>query len=873
DPDGETPYLVLDPESNVDDFPSGGRIVVGGDEIRYSSRTLNRLRGLEWGDGVSPKPYAAGTPVTLEASDPWRALIENTGRMEVMMHATTLDAAGTYDLAVETDKAREWVRENPAAKITEYNATLAAENAGEPLGRLRFFPRSVNKANVDSAIADRLVALVVEDNPDWLFSGGDFTRVFPTLDQTGFPAVGFAIATLRQRDFGAFTEEHLGEQMAIVIDDEIVTDPVLQGKLDTGGSITGGAFGFTQEEVDELVQVINSGSLDIEPQFKDRETVGASLGAEYVRLGLYSVIAGLLAVLVFISVYYKRLGVFASLSLIFNLVLLMGAMSILQATLTLPGIAGIILTVGMAVDANILIYERIREEVLRGRRAAQAAVDGFKNATSTIVDANVTTLITAIILYQFGSGPVQGFATTLSVGILTSMFSALVFTRVLVHFAVEKGVDEWKMMRLVQDTNIKFMSLARKTAVVSLVLIVVGVGFFAALPRIDKYGIDFLGGTSMTLTTAEPQSQETIEGRIKSLGEVFVDANVQPLLSSADGDGYRKFQVEFKGEGTETDREVTSRYRSRVESELSDVLAPNRFRFESTGEGGLRGTVYFEGLHSVADVQSVLEGTTLDDLTVAAAAGGTPEASRDFEITSSSTASESSVAQLLVDAFSGEKDAGGRDYILAQPIPKSDAVGPEVVQELRDDAILAILLSLFAVVMYIRFRFAEYSFGFAAVIALVHDVLVTLGFLAIAIWSGLINAQLSLVMIAAFLTIIGYSLNDTIVVFDRIRENRPRMKGSLEEIIDKSINQTLARTLLTSITTLIAVVLLFVFNLGTRNDLEGFAYAVIIGVLVGTYSSMFVASPSLLVLENRRMAREAEQEAEEANAPAAGAAS
>ena len=260
-------------------------------------------------------------------------------------------------------------------------------------------------------MADRLVALVVEENEDWLFSGTDFSRVFPSFEQNGFPAVGFDIALLRQNDFEAFTTEHVDEQMAIVVDNEIVTDPVLNSPLSSGGIITGGSYGFKQAEVNDLVQVINSGSLDLEPRFEDRATVGASLGAEYVRLGLMSVLIGLAAVLVFIAAYYRRLGVFAAFSLVFNLVLLMGSMAMLQATLTLPGVAGIILTVGMAVDANILIYERIREEVLRGRRAAQAAVDGFKNATSTIVDANVTTLLTAIILYQFGSGPVQGFAT------------------------------------------------------------------------------------------------------------------------------------------------------------------------------------------------------------------------------------------------------------------------------------------------------------------------------------------------------------------------------------------------------------------------------------------------------------------------------
>ena len=856
--------LQLDAAVTDGDFPTGGRVMIDGELLVYERRGATSLKGISFADGSTAKSFPAGATVTLEASDPWRALIENTGRLEVMMHAGTLDAAGTYDLAVETDKAREWAVANPVAKITEYNNKLITENPGQPLSRLRFFPMREEGAMADMPMADRLVALVVEENEDWLFSGSDFPRVFPSFEQNGFPAVGFDIALLRQNDFEAFTTEHVDEQMAIVIDNEIVTDPTLNGPLSSGGIITGGPFGFKQAQVNELVQVINSGSLDLEPRFEDRATVGASLGAEYVRLGLMSVLIGLAAVLVFISAYYRRLGLFASFSLVFNLVLLMGSMAMLQATLTLPGVAGIILTVGMAVDANILIYERIREEVLRGRRAAQAAVDGFKNATSTIVDANVTTLLTAIILYQFGSGPVQGFATTLSVGIITSMFSALVFTRVLVHFAVEKGVDEWQMMRLVNDTNIGFMKLAKKTAVVSLLFIAGGVAFFTSLPKVDKYSIDFLGGNSMQLVTRAAESQESVAEAITGLGDIFQDAKVQPLLSSAEGDGYRTFQVEFKAEGTETDRDVTSQYRELVATGLAEILSPNRFAFDPRGDGGAAGTIYFEGQHSAADVEAALTGAALGEVTVAAVSGDA-EADRTFKFTSTSTDSDSKIGQRIVDAFANQQDAGGRDFELAQPIPQSEAVGPQVVQELRDDAILAIILSLFVIVMYIRFRFAEYSFGFAAVIALVHDVLITLGFLALAIQSNLINAQISLVMIAAFLTIIGYSLNDTIVVFDRIRENRPRMKGELAEIINKSINQTLARTLLTSVTTLLSVAILFGFNVGTRNDLEGFAFAVIIGVVVGTYSSMFVASPALLLLEERRMARASEAEAAEAS--------
>ena len=871
---GDTALRLLDMTS-ANDFPStGGEISFGSMRGRYRERTGPLLRRIELDKGVEAVEAPAGTTVVLEASDPWRNRIESTGQMEILMEAKETDVQGFSTIGDgttpgEKKKAIDWLKANPGASITEYNKRLATENPDSPVGRLRFYPNALPaSATEETPVADRLETLIVEDpeaHPDWSFSGETFERVFPSFDSLGRPAVGFDIQASQTGAFSDFTAEHAEneELMAIVVDDEIVSMPSLEGRLSGGGIIRGI---FTQEEVEQLVRSINSGSLSITPIFEDRETVGASLGDEYIVKGQISVGLGLLIVLLFMMVYYKRLGVLAAISLVFNLVLLMGAMAMLQATLTLPGVAGIILTVGMAVDANILIYERIREEALRGRRPAQSAKDGFANALSTIVDANLTTLITAILLYNYGSGPVQGFATTLIVGILTSMFSALVLTRVLVHFALEKGVDEWKMMRLVQDTNIGFMSLARKTAVVSVILVVAGVGLFVSIDRNDKLSIDFVGGVSMQVVTAEPTDAQAIRDRlagIEAYAEAFQDAQVQPLLSSAEGDGYTKFQIEFKtpadagadaGEG-DGEGDESSAYRLAVEEGLADVLGPNRVTLDATDPAATErsGTVYFETEHPKDDVAAVLRDSAgLADLVVMG------DASADeFSFTTSTAADTTVLRNRVIEAFSNKSDSVGRDMILSQPIPASSTVGAQVVQQLRDDAILAILLSLFAVVMYIRVRFTEYSYGFAAVIALVHDVLVTLLFLSLAIMSGAINAQISLVMIAAFLTIIGYSLNDTIVVFDRIRENLAPLKGkmSLKDIIDKSINQTLARTVLTSLTTLLTVVILFVFNVGSRNDLEGFAFAVMIGVIVGTYSSMFIASPSLLWLESRRQAK------------------
>jgi len=885
--------LRLDNLTTANDFPlNGGEISFGSMRGRYTARLGLILDGLKLDKGVEAAAAPVGTTVTLEASDPWRSLIENTGEMEILMLAkdddlTPVSTLGDGTTAGEWKKAIDWLNANPGAKITEYNQKLAAENEGSPVGRLRFYPEALpSDATEITPVADRLLPLILEDpdvHPEWSFSGETFDNVFPTFDRLGRPAVGFDIKATQSSAFAEFTRVHgeNEERMAIVINDEIVTSPSLDEPLRGGGIIEGNGT-FTQESVEQLVRTLNSGSLSITPIFEDRETVGASLGAAYIAKGKISVVLGLLIVLVFTMIYYKRLGVLAAVSLVFNLVLLMGAMAMLQATLTLPGVAGIILTVGMAVDANILIYERIREEALRGRRPAQSAKDGFANALSTIVDANLTTLITAILLYNFGSGPVQGFATTLIVGILTSMFSALVLTRVLVHFALEKGVDEWKMMRLVQDTNIGFMSLARKTAVVSVILVVAGVGLFTSIGRNDKLSIDFVGGVSMQIVTAETHEAQEIRDRlagIEAYAEEFKDAQVQPLLSSAGEGGYTKFQIEFKtpvggqaatGEGDGTadgeesaDGDGSAAYRLAVEEGLADILGPNRVTMDAADPTAteMSGKVYFETAHPKDDVAAILS----DDAALADVVVMGDASSDEFSFTTSTTGSAAVLRNRIIEAFSNKADSVGRDMILSQPIPASSTVGAQVVQQLRDDAILAILLSLFAVVMYIRVRFTEYSYGFAAVIALVHDVLVTLLFLSLAIMSGAINAQISLVMIAAFLTIIGYSLNDTIVVFDRIRENLAPLKGkmSLSDIIDKSINQTLARTVLTSLTTLLTVVILFVFNVGSRNDLEGFAFAVIIGVIVGTYSSMFIASPSLLWLESRRQAKlDAEGEGE-----------
>ena len=874
-----------------DQFPaSGGVIQIGAETIRYTKRVGNNLRNLTRGDGgTEAAAHPVTATVTLKASDPWRQLIENTGDMRFMIEAEDSDLSSNpafrSDLISEKQKVDQWIANNPGVDISDYNlelAELGRVDKTNPISRLRWYPETTD--DPEAKLEDLIRPLIVEEREDWRFTGTDFPNFFQSQDDLGLPAVGFASTPEKKSLFGDFTEDHEKKRMAIVINDEIVTFPQINGRLQGEGVIEGGPGGFTAEEVNDLVSILRSGSLRIKPEFEAQETVGATLGQDYVNRGFFSALLGLVVVLIFMMLYYRRLGVLAGMSLVYNLVLLMGAMAFMRATLTLPGVAGIILTVGMAVDANILIYERIREETLKGRKPIQAAKDGFRNATSTILDANITTLITGLILYKVGSGPVRGFATTLCVGIITSLISVLILTRLLVHLQVEKGVDRWSMMRWVRETKINFIQKAKLFMPISALLVVGGVALFTVLPNKDKLGIDFTGGTTAQITTAEATAVEDVRGMFdpskNSLipgADVFTQSvTVAPIESSSTDGGYTAFRLTAKTK--DADLNTT---REDILTFLDPILSKGPVTL-TVADGVVNGQLFLETEAEPAAISAALASRcNVLEPTVTVA-----DAERniyDFTGKVSASKAENLVSVDIVAGLTSSEADGSGAIGLANPISELTAVGAQVVETLRDRAVLAIILSLFAAVMYIRVRFAEYSYGIAAVVALVHDVCITLGALAIMVATGFIRAEIDLAMIAAFLTIIGYSLNDTIVVFDRVRENLPRMKGDLATIVNKSINQTLSRTLLTSVTTLITVSLLFGFNFGTRNVIEGLSYALIVGVFIGTYSSMFIASPTLVWLENRRRASmtaeereaadkaalEASQKKEAANAPSA----
>ena len=845
--------------------PDGGTLLVGAEQIDYSRFDGTSFVIEQRGALSTPiTDHVAGSDVELISTNAILNRIQNLGKLsfEIKLRdgddsATILSEAGTT-LGEERAKLDAWLEQNPAATTLAAFNRLPAEEGG-PNAAVRWVPEELRR-DAEGRIADtrtlgeRAVPLMRHKyhptyaEEDWTFTGDRLARVFGTQNQMGLPAVGFEIRPEHASKFGRFTGTFTNNQMAIVLNEEVVTSPNLNSRIDQNGIIEGD---FTNEEVRELVQVLRTGSLRLRPELEHEERVGPTLGAGYVKRGWVSGLMGIAVVLVFMAVYYRRLGMIAGLSLSANIFLLMAGLSVMDATLTLPGIAGIILTVGMAVDANILIFDRVREEMDNGRNIKQAAKNGFDKAFVTIIDANLTTLLTAIVLFIVGTGPVKGFAVTLMIGILTSLFAALVITRVLVQFSLARGTKAFPMGRWMVEANYDWMGKTKLAMTVSAVAIVAGLTLFTVLPEKDKFGIDFLGGVELQLRTEEGQTAQVIRDRLAEFEGDLGQAEVRPVLASqVEGDRYTEFRLTFKSVESSAS-EGGGEFEEQVRRDMGDLL--QRGPIELTDPSGEALRLYFDEVHPESEIAGRLETLGLTEVAVAE----DPERPRAYDVTAALPGGLDplTLQSQIQTAFKDQTDSNGREYVLATAVPSSTTVGAQVVGELRDKAVLAILVSLFAIVLYIRARFAEYSFGFAAVIAVVHDVLITLGVISLFLWLGLLNLELNLSMIAAFLTIIGYSLNDTIVIFDRIRENRPRMEAPLREVLNVSINQTLSRTILTSITTIFVVVILFAANVRTGNTLEGFSFAMLVGLIAGTYSTIFIASPALEFFERRHAER------------------
>ncbi len=853
----------------INSFPPTGTVHIGDEEIIYTQRTNNVLYvGKRGNEGTKLSEHKAGEVVELLESDELIRKILNVGDMQFFIKAMPADftSMGT-DEPSEQKKVDDWRKDHPNAPIEDFNR-LKAANGGPPVG-LHWYPMRAKADELHDPNEVRTLISLVTPHPttpgadpnEWVFTGKDLASVGFTTDQdTGYPSVMFEMSADKRSAFGEFTGANVDHGMAIVMNGEIVTLATIHGKLIGQSQINGGNAGFTNKEVSDLISVLRSGSLRIKPDLLDNARVGASLGDQYVLKALYSSIAAFVLIVVFMLFFYRRLGMFSVIGLIINLLLLLGTLAFLRATLTLPGVAGIILTLGMAVDGNILIYERLREEMNRGMKLIQAVKASFERAAVTIIDSNLTTLIAGVILYFVGTGPIRGFATTLNIGILSTLFTVIVVTEVLVLKDLKRGTTRYSMIKILEKPKIRFMDAARIAIPISMTIMVLGLILFAVLPNEKKLGIDFLGGFTVTARTQQPEQEDRIRSLVSGIGGTIGEsAQIQAITDSGNKkDGFTTWRITFKLQGEETSSEVANGKTGleKISKALAPVLQRGPVELALTtaeNKQAVKGELYLEDEHADADIVEALSTAGVNDVALKVS----PDHAHQYSFTGDvdSEKGEEEVKSAIQTAFTGTKDKKHLPFRLMTPIPESSFVGAQVGGELRDKAVQAVLLSLLGTILYLRIRFAEYSYGVAVVVSLAHDVLIALGALAVACWSGLLQAELDLAMIAAFLTIIGYSQNDTIVIFDRVRENLPKSKKPLRDVLDDSINETLGRTILTTSTVVLTLLVLFLFNVGSRNVLEGFSFCMLIGVISGAYSTVYVASPVLLWFERRAQKR------------------
>ncbi len=570
---------------------------------------------------------------------------------------------------------------------------------------------------------------------DGALTGDALTTAAVRFDQSHFnqPIVGLTFNAQGAKKFADLTAKNVGRRLAIVLDGKVQSAPRINEAIPSGEAVISGQF--TPEQATDLALILRVGALPVPVVIEEERTIGPLLGQDSIRKGIHASLIGGALVFFFMAAYYLLAGLVANVALVLNLLIILGGLGLFNATLTLPGIAGIILTLGMAVDANVLINERIRDELKLGRPLRQAIANGYQKAFSAIFDSNVTTLIAAFLLFQFGPGPIRGFAVTLTIGLIASMFTAIVVTRVIFELLLRAGwLKSLPMLHLIRETSIDFVRWRKVCLTLSVVVSIAGLGYFLAQGR-EAYGIDFTGGQLQHYAFQRPVEAEAVRGALKSAG--VAEASIQQF-----GDP----------------REVIIRT-------AADVLNKTQAQFKT----------------AFPDNPATLQ--------------------------------------------------------------RVEQVGPSVGHDLRQRAWASIIWSIIGISVYVGFRFRQWSYGVAGVVALFHDVLITVGALALA------HRPMSLELVAALLTIAGYSINDTIVIYDRIRELlRTTRKPSMGMVINLAVNQMLGRTLLTTGVTLLTVIALFMFGGDVLSD---FTFALLVGFVSGVYSTVYIASPMLIAWERK----------------------
>lgn len=706
----------------------------------------------------------------------------------------------------------------------------------------------------------------------FVFRGEDLANVFLSRGgKSGGLVVNFVLRPDRRSDFGDFTGSNINRSMAVILNDQIHTAPNINSEIPGEGIIESSSIGgYDPEEAKQLVTVLETGSLLVKPVLESESRMGAGLGEDSIRLGTWSSALGLVATILFMLLYYRLAGLIAAVSLAVNGSILLGVLAIYDATLTLPGIGGFILTLAMAVDSNILIYERIREERDHGRGVEQAVRLGFERAFVTILDSNLTTLLTSVVLLSVGTGPIKGLGLTLSIGILTTLFAALVFTKAAFAWLLNrKQLPEVKMLRLFKQTpDLRFIRIWKVTLFVSVATSIAGLVAFFAAPE-SVFGIDFVGGATARVRLREPMRQIDF-ARVANSVPGFESLDATYSLSAGSvvpgKEGYKEFVVKgklsrekreaMKGDPTGQAGNIVANFRQGLRSVLAERLLPDPIsdlKLAPAADGAPARATFvlnFEDPIEASRVQELLaqNATYLSDPVVVvdgkpASGPAASEKRTRFEVAAAVPGSLS--PEEIQTRVPSSLAVVRAETPLSEPFPEVSTIQPRAAKSLKNKAILALLISFAGIILYVRFRFHEYRYGIGGVLGIVHDLVVTLGVVAIANYFQLVDVEIDMTLIAVFLTIAGYSINDTIVIYDRIRENLAKPESEKQDLgvlIDASCNQTLSRTLLTSTAALFASALMFLVNRGKHNPLEGFGFTMMVGIVSGTYSSIWVAS-------------------------------
>jgi len=826
-------------------------------------------------------------------------IVPEVDQAEVELIKRIVSSAGVLEFRIVANP-QDPRHKDVIAKASRSPGTQVSDGK-RPIGRWV----QIDAAKIDPTGDPSLVTRQAADgNPEVLMvldrfdvTGGYLSRASGGYDQNLQPCVNFSFNSQGAALFGTLTSQNLPDpanrltsRLGILLDDVLLSAPTIRSTISSDGQITGS---FKQADVEFLVGVLNAGSLPaaLSKDPISEQKISPQLGADTIRSGAQAMLLATILVLSFMLAYYRFSGLVADLAVLLNIVLVLALMISIKAAFTLAGLAGLVLSVGMAVDANVLIYERMREELDRGASVRMAIRNGFQRAFSTIVDSNLTTLITGLVLFSIGTDQLKGFAVTLILGLTLNLFTAVFCSRVIFDLAEQtRLLKKLSMARLFGRTDFQFVRWVRPAVIGSLVFIAVGLA--AAWQRGQGlFDIDFTGGTSVQIAFKPDQALE-----IAAVREAVSDLPDVAVSSVTVGDAAANLRYKI---------DTSQRDAAAVEQALREAF-PGRLATYSMGFGEIVSSAPKPAADAAADGNGESASDTADGNDPAAApeatAAKSTEDGAEDEVASLSTAVEldfpqkinlPTLRETIEQAFAaaGHADAAFeltspemttrlKPYrtwslsttldpettrgVLEQVASKlaetpiylsANTIGGKVAGNTKVTAVYALLASLVMIVAYVWLRFQNVAFGLAAVVALLHDVLVTIGCLALSIyvapflgWALVDDFKISLDVVAALLTTVGFSINDTIVIFDRMREIRGKSTTVTAEMVDRAVNQTLSRTILTSGTAFLATLILYALG---GQGIHAFAFATMIGIISGTYSTIYIAAPIVLWLQGR----------------------